>query len=151
MLSTAILGILGWNERAKGQSPTLFHPTSSKLQIFLFIVAGFAFIALPASAFATTYTVTTVVDHAVGSCSASDCTLREAVETANAHNGDDTIVFAGGLAGTITLQSDFGGQLLITDSVTITGPGARVLSVSGNGTSRAFPIPPVVFGGPTTV
>src|ERR1043165_10223245 len=129
MLSTAILGILGWIERAKGQSPKLLHPTSSKLQIFLFIVAGFAFIAWPASAFGTTYTVTTVADHAVGSCSASDCTLREAVEMANSHNGDDTIVFSAGLAGTITLQSDLGGQLLITDGVTIAGPGARVLSV----------------------
>jgi CSLREA domain-containing protein len=151
MLSTAILGILGWIERAKGQSPKLFHPTSSKLQIFLFIVAGFAFVALPASAFANTYTVTTVADHAVGNCNAADCTLREAVEAANANNGDDTIVFTGGLAGTITLQSDFGGQLLITDGVTITGPGARILSVSGNGTSRVFQINPVLLGGPTTV
>lgn len=151
MLSTAILGILGWIERAKGQSPKLLHPTSSRLQILLFIVAGFVFVALPGSAYGSTYTVNTVVDHAVGNCNASDCTLREAVEQANGHPGADSIVFSPGLAGTITLLSDFGGQLLITDTVTITGPGARVLSVSGNGTSRVFQINPILLGGPTTV
>ena len=45
--------------------------------------------------------------------------------------------FANGLHGTITLTS---GELLITDSVTINGPGANQLSVSGNNASRVFEI-----------
>ena len=42
-----------------------------------------------------------------------------------------------GLRGTITLTS---GELLVTDSVTINGPGANQLSVSGNNASRVFEI-----------
>jgi hypothetical protein len=61
--------------------------------------------------------------------------LRAELAAANANPGPDTINFAGGLHGTITLTS---GELLITDSVTIKGPGANHLSVSGNNTSRDF-------------
>jgi hypothetical protein len=43
--------------------------------------------------------------------------------------------FAAGLHGTITLTS---GELLITRSVTVNGPGANQLSVSGNNSSRVF-------------
>ncbi len=45
------------------------------------------------------------------------------------------IQFASGLAGTIGLTS---GQLTITDELTIDGPGADVLTVSGSGMSRIF-------------
>jgi predicted outer membrane repeat protein len=57
-------------------------------------------------------------------------------ELARAHN-KDTIVFAPSLDGqTITLTS---GELLITDSgLTIKGPGANLLTVSGGHTSRVF-------------
>jgi len=51
-------------------------------------------------------------------------------------SGDDTIVFAPGLHGTITLSS----PLSISDSVTINGPGANRLSVSGHDASRDFEI-----------
>src|SRR4051812_3035080 len=48
--------------------------------------------------------------------------LRSALTAANATTAaDDTVVFAPGLTGTITLGL---GQLNITDDVTITGPGA---------------------------
>ena len=43
------------------------------------------------------------------------------------------------LSGTITLTS---GELLITNSVTINGPGASVVAVSGDGSSRVFEIEP---------
>ena len=56
--------------------------------------------------------------------------LRAAI--AIAHSGD-TIDFAQGLHGTITLTSS---DLPISDSVTINGPGANKLSVSGNNSSR---------------
>ena len=75
-------------------------------------------------------------------------TLREALEAANTNVivGDaaagsdtevDTIAFADGLNGTITLD---GTQLTITDDVTITGLGADQLAVSGNNASRVFEI-----------
>ena len=51
--------------------------------------------------------------------------------------GDDTITFARGLHGTITLT---GGELLITSNVTISGPGANKLAVSGNDAGRVFEI-----------
>ena len=76
----------------------------------------------------TTYTVHNPQDSGAGS-------LRQAVLDANAHAGTDTIAFADGLEGTIHLTS---GNLLITDSVTIQGPGADKVSVSGNDASRVF-------------
>ena len=45
------------------------------------------------------------------------------------------IAFQPGLTGTITLTS---GQLSITDSVDVQGPGAAVITVSGNNASRVF-------------
>src|SRR5262249_53534847 len=63
--------------------------------------------------------------------------LRQAVLDANAHPGADLIQFAPGLHGTLTLTS---GELAITDSVDISGPGANELGVSGNNASRIFEI-----------
>src|SRR5262249_26089513 len=58
-------------------------------------------------------------------------------EIAAAQSGD-TINFAPGLAGqTITLT---GGELAITKSLDIEGPGAKQLTVSGNHASRVFDI-----------
>ena len=58
-------------------------------------------------------------------------------EIAAAHN-NDTIVFAPSLDGqTITLTS---GELLINHNVTIAGPGAGELTVSGNHASRVFEV-----------
>ena len=65
--------------------------------------------------------------------------LRQAILTANADPSPDTITFADGLQGTITLTS---GELLLSNSVTITGPGANVLAVSGNNASRVFDMTP---------
>ncbi len=61
--------------------------------------------------------------------------LRQAILDANAQEGADVIQFASVLAGTIGLTS---GQLAITDELTIDGPGADVLTVSGSGMSRVF-------------
>src|SRR4029077_9089339 len=54
--------------------------------------------------------------------------LRGEIALANANPGSDTIVFDNGVNGTIKLTS---GELLITDSVTINGPGGNKLSVRG--------------------
>src|SRR5256885_817842 len=83
----------------------------------------------------STFTVTNLLDSGPDS-------LRAAVAAANANPGADAIDFA--TTGTIGLTS---GQLDITDSVTINGPGAGALTVSGEGVSRVFGI----AGGPTVV
>src|SRR5262245_36546559 len=53
--------------------------------------------------------------------------LRQAVLDANAHPGADVIGFAPSLSGTIPLT---GGQLNITDDLTIDGPGQGRLTVN---------------------
>jgi Ca2+-binding RTX toxin-like protein len=68
--------------------------------------------------------------------------LRQAILNANAAVGADTITFAGSVftdatADTITLTSE---QLSITDSVTIIGTGANLLTISGNNNTRVFNI-----------
>jgi len=78
----------------------------------------------------STFHVTTLADAGPGS-------LRAAVAGANAHAGADTIDFQPGLAGTIALT---GGQLDITDHLTITDPGADRLTVSGSNPSRVFKV-----------
>ena len=77
-----------------------------------------------ASAVGQTFTVTSLTDDGTG------VTLREAIESANADATADTIQFQAGLNGTITLT---GGRLDISESVTITGPGASALTIDGNG------------------
>ncbi|HYJ90892.1 MAG TPA: CSLREA domain-containing protein, partial [Pyrinomonadaceae bacterium] len=97
-----------------------------------------------------TYVVNTLFDHAPDGCTSGDCTLREAILDANANPAADFIVFDPSLVGgTIVLNSGSGfGQLVITDSVTITAPSgcARNLTVSGNHTSRIFQVNPAVLG-----
>jgi hypothetical protein len=63
--------------------------------------------------------------------------LRRAITRANNNSGADTIFFVSGVSGKIILTS---GQLLIRDDLTISGPGAGVLAVSGNQSSRVFEV-----------
>ena len=62
--------------------------------------------------------------------------LRAAITSANGTTGA-TINFAANLHGTIALTS---GELDITSSTTINGPGADKISVSGNNASRVLEI-----------
>lgn len=75
-----------------------------------------------------TFTVTTTADSGTGS-------LRQALLDNNVLGGGNTISFALPPAATITLSS---GELLVVQDVTIVGPGASSLAVSGNHASRAF-------------
>ena len=61
-------------------------------------------------------------------------TLRQQV--ASAHAGD-TIVFSNGLTGTIPLSS---GEIVLSNSISILGPGAGQVAVSGTGVSRVFEV-----------
>ena len=79
----------------------------------------------------STFMVVNLSDSGLGS-------LRQAVLDANAQPGADVIRFASAARdGTITLT---GGQLSLTDDLTIDGPGAGRLAVSGNDASRVFQI-----------
>ena len=81
---------------------------------------------------AGTIIVDNLTDDDDGSCSDGDCSLREAIDSAGA---GDTINF--GVTGTITLG---GTRLYIDKNMTITGPGADLLSIDGDGASRIFEI-----------
>ena len=80
--------------------------------------------------------VTSTADNGDGTCTdaGDSCTLREAIAFASP---GATITFAPGVAGTITLTQ---GQLLIGKALTISGPGARNLAVSGNNAGRVFDV-----------
>jgi CSLREA domain-containing protein len=80
------------------------------------------------------FVVDTLVDESDGDYRRGDLSLREAIELANAQPGAGTItidpaLFTTGPA-TILLTH---GELAITDSLTITGPGANLLTIDASG------------------
>jgi parallel beta-helix repeat protein len=80
----------------------------------------------------TTFTVSNVSDSGAGS-------LRQAILNSNATPGaTDTIVFQGLPSPPTINLAAASGQLNITDSVTIIGPGAGNLTVSGQNAIRVF-------------
>jgi len=91
-------------------------------------IAFAAFLYPPLALLADTITVTNAGDSGAG-------TLRQAIADAAI---DDTIDFDSGLNGsTITLS---GGDLVLSNDVSILGPGPDQLAVSGNASSRVFSI-----------
>jgi CSLREA domain-containing protein len=82
-----------------------------------------------------TITVNTLIDDSTPDDGV--LSLREAIDLANTNAGADTIAFAAGLTGTIKLNF---GELGVTDDLNVSGPGAKLLSVSGNDNSRVFRI-----------
>jgi CSLREA domain-containing protein len=92
----------------------------------------------------TPLTVTTTADHDDGACDANDCTLREAILAANSDGQSDDIVFASGVTGSIVLDPPLGGLTILNDTpaddLEIDGPGASVLSVSGNDAVLPFQV-----------
>ena len=76
----------------------------------------------------STFAVLNTNDSGIGS-------IRQAIVDANNNSGGDIIEFAVGVAGTIMLTS---GELSITDSVDLQGPGSSVITISGNNASRVF-------------
>ena len=102
----------------------------------LVLVAGMLALIPPIVAHAATLTVNDLGDAADanpgnGVCATAGgvCTLRAAIEEANANGTtDDTINFS--VTGTINVS---GSTLLISHNMTINGPGASQLSISGAG------------------
>jgi predicted outer membrane repeat protein len=83
-----------------------------------------------------TFLVTTFNDENDGGSGGTGLSLREAIASANATSGADTILFSSALSGrTITLSL---GQLNITDHLNIIGLGAENLTINANNNSRIF-------------
>jgi CSLREA domain-containing protein len=92
------------------------------------------------------FTVNSNADTDDGSCDLlgsgignQDCTLREAINAANAHSGADTITFASGLSGaTITLGSTLPA---ISDELTVDGSSlASPITISGNNSVQVMSV-----------
>jgi predicted outer membrane repeat protein len=122
----------------------------SRLLAHAWLLSMWAISLAATPAMAATWTVNSTGDTttaAAGNCNASTfvCpTLRDAVAAANADSGD-TITFDASLNNqTITLSAypalaDISkNQLEIKSNMTITGPGASKLTISGGGYSRLF-------------
>src|SRR5215510_5657014 len=106
-----------------------------------FLPTGLRRVIYPTAYAVTTFTVNTADDHDDGTCNVADCTLREAINAANAAGGSDLINFnipGGGV------QSIMPASALpaITDPVSIDGttqPGfssTPLIELNGAGTVR---------------
>ena len=121
--------------RSRKCHPALAPPDHSSIRVSramqtLSLVALFVALASCArAAYGATFTVTDASDNASDSGS-----LRYAVN--NAADGD-TITFANSVVGTITLTN---GPLVMNANVTMQGPGATLLTISGNNVSPVFQI-----------
>jgi hypothetical protein len=99
-----------------------------------------------AAAQAHTYVVTNRTDPKPGSCSAADCTLREAVIAANKHRGADTIVLPSRKRYVLTLQSTgedkaANGDLDVTSGrLKVVHPGRGTATIDAKKTDRVFDI-----------
>lgn len=82
-----------------------------------------------------TFTVTNINDDGAGS-------LYQAIQDANDNSGNDTIVFDPAVFSTPQTIVLIGGEIFVADngSLTINGPGADKLTISGNNASRIFSI-----------
>ncbi len=78
-----------------------------------------------------TFTVTNTLNTGAGS-------LRNAVASANLFTSADTIIFDPAVFNTFKVITLTTGEISISGATTITGPGANLLSISGNASSRAF-------------
>ena len=102
---------------------------NSKMYKIIRFVIAFFFITNAYSAVANTFIVTSLSDDG------SSGTLREAIISANNDLNIDQIDFALGLTGTIVLTSDLP---IIINNLTIIGPGAIDLTLSGNNQYKMF-------------
>jgi predicted outer membrane repeat protein len=103
------------------------------LFIMAILVAGLALSVLPVS-HAADITITTLIDENGTCATGNGCSLREAIAEATT---DQEIDFSVPVPGTIILTN---GELTINKNLTITGPGADSLTISGNDASRIINI-----------
>ena len=136
------MGSLAGNPAPRGTvpEPRPYVPLMKQKRSFVRLGAWMCaavFCALGTSAYANTFTVTNTHDSGPGS-------FRQALADAN---DGDTINFS--VTGTIRLTT---AELLVESSITISGPGRKILAVNGNASYRVFHIAPskvVTIGGLT--
>ena len=110
------------------------------------VVALLCLLSIPAGAApapATTWTVNSTADaaYAPADCSGSNtCTLRDAITKANSDSGDTIVFDSTVFASTQTIALTTAGLPTISTSLTITGPGASKLTVSGANQYQVFKI-----------
>jgi len=97
-----------------------------KLLPLIFLIVAFLVVQPSQSVSANIQTVNALDDVDDTSCDAGHCSLREAILYASP---GDTIDFSVNLSGTIELDGD---PLTIDKNLTIDGPGAAILAISGN-------------------
>ncbi len=85
-----------------------------------------------------TYTVTTTAERNSGSCLTDDCSLIEALNAANLFSDANVINFAPSVTGAIGTAILTPSGLAVTNPVTINGPGARLLTITGRTSARVF-------------
>ncbi len=108
-----------------------------RLLALLLLLGALGLSARGVGAAGTTYTVTSLGDTGAGSGPTGD--LRYVLTAVNAGEGGDTIAFA--VAGTVSLTRALP---VLTKDVTIAGPGADSLTISGNQRTRVLTIDPNV-------
>lgn len=89
--------------------PTARRSITAVSLVIPVVIAGFSFSSrlrswIEPTALAANFTVNTAADHDDGTCNASDCTLREAINAVNAGSGGDTISFNISGAGVHTIN-----------------------------------------------
>ena len=114
--------------------------------VAVLVAASLGMLLTAKPAHAKTFTVNSKANPGSGGCTASECTLKEAINEANANGESDAISFARGLSGEIDLHNTAtkGGFSILNDTpavdLAIIGPGAGVLAINGNNETRAFGI-----------
>lgn len=97
-------------------------------------------VVLTAVAVPTTLVVDNTGDISDGNFAAGQLTLREAIERANQLANASTISFAPSVFGTPQTITLLNGQFTLTANMTITGPGANLLTLDANRLSRHFAV-----------
>jgi len=100
-----------------------------------------ALLSLEGRAVPTVFTVSNTLDGGPGS-------LRQAILDANTTAGVDSVAFAAGVTGTITVGAALG-ELAVTDELAIVGPGASLVTVEGSNARLFNSSAPIQFSGLT--
>src|SRR5436853_4058469 len=125
-LATSLAGVLAFS-LILATLPVM--PTQAFVPNHRWMVAGSGTLSTPAA----TITVKSSADSG-GACPSTTCTLRQAIATAAA---GDTIDFD---MATVTSPITLASELAVNKNLTITGPGASMLTVSGNNAVRVLNI-----------
>jgi CSLREA domain-containing protein len=137
--------------------PTIFRRTAAVACLVLLLL-GLVRSARPYRAEAAVFTVNStadavdadVNDHICATATPGECTLRAAIQQANASGGGEVVVPAGTYTLSIPGANEDGaasGDLDINVPLTITGAGAADTIIDGGGLDRVFDIAPAVTSG----